>query len=200
MKYILSLLFILFSTLSQANSSSIESYSYHHLRLGNTKEVFQFLRNLSEFNNVEALFLLGMMHLNGDGTVQNMPYANTLFEKSAALGNAAAYKALADSYLTGDGVGIDLKMALNLYQKSADLGYGPGQFNCGIMLKNGDGAPVNLPLAYYYLCLASSNPDLDEMQLDAAACRDQIGALLTPTERQEVFTKIGQLSSVLTKD
>ena len=41
------------------------------------------------------------------------------------------------------------------------------QFNCGIMLKNGDGVPVNLPLAYYYLCLASSNKDLDDMQLDA---------------------------------
>ena len=195
MKYILSFVLIIFSTLSQANSSSIESYSYHHLRLGNTTEVFQFLKNLSDFNNSEALFLLGMMHLNGDGTPQNIPYANTLFEKSALLGNAAAYKALADSFLVGDDVEQDSKMALSFYKKSADLGYGPGQFNCGIMLKNGDGTPVNLPHAYYYLCLASSNKDLDDMQLDAAICRDYVGSLLTPTERQEVFAKIGRLKN-----
>lgn len=193
MNYILSFVFIILSCLTQANSSSIETYTYHHLRLGNTKEVFQFLQNMSEFNNSEALFLLGMMYLNGTGTLQNMAYANLLFEKSAFLGNAAAYKALADSFLVGDGVEQDSTMALSFYKKSADLGYGPGQFNCGIMLKNGDGTPVNLPLAYYYLCLASSNKDLDGMQLDAADCRDHVGSLLSPTERQDVFAKIGRL-------
>ncbi len=195
MKYIVSFVFITLGCLTQANSSSIETYTYHHLRLGNTAEVFQFLKNLSDFNNSEALFLLGMMYLNGDGIPQNIPYANTLFEKSALLGNAAAYKALADSFLSGDGVEQDLKMALSFYKQSADLGYGPGQFNCGIMLKNGDGVPVNLPLAYYYLCLASSNKDLDDMQLDAAVCRDHVGSLLTSIERQDVFAKIGRLKN-----
>ena len=66
MKYILSFVLIIFSTLSQANSSSIESYSYHHLRLGNTTEVFQFLKMVTVLHKtflMPTLFLKSQLCL-----------------------------------------------------------------------------------------------------------------------------------------
>jgi TPR repeat protein len=124
------------------------------------------------------------------GTV-NPILANEHFQRAADMGYPPAIKALADSYYSGDGVEKDLDKALFLYLRAADMGDGSAQFNVGVILLKGYANEVtNYPLAFYYLCLATLNPDLDEMAQDAAVYRDEVALKLTADEARQVYTQI----------
>lgn len=127
----------------------------------------------------------------------NAALANEHFQRAADIGYPPAIKALADSYYSGDGVEQDLDKALFLYLRAADMGDGSAQFNVGVILLRGYANGVtNYPLAFYYLCLATLNPDLDEMAQDAAVYRDEVALKLTPDEAREVYLRIANYPNI----
>lgn len=129
------------------------------------------------------------------GTI-NAVLANEHFQRAADMGYPPAIKALADSYYSGDGLEQDLDKALFLYLRAADMGDGSAQFNVGVILLKGyANSFTNYPLAFYYLCLATLNPDLDEMAQDAAVYRDEAVLKLTPDQAQEVYKQIANYPS-----
>ncbi|MCX7338507.1 MAG: tetratricopeptide repeat protein [Alphaproteobacteria bacterium] len=132
------------------------------------KDVVIFLRHLERFDNADGLHMLGIMYLNGYcGLGKSYYLANYYFKRAGEFGSALAWKDLADSYLVGHGVKKDEQLALEFYIKSAQLGCGSAQFNAGIMFKTGQGTKIDTKKACHYLRLASLNPDLGVLQLDA---------------------------------
>ena len=133
----------------------------------------------------------GAEEIMGVRATTNSALANEHFQRAADMGYAPAIKALADSYYSGDGVEQDLDKALFLYLKAADMGDGSAQFNLGVILLRGYANGVtNYPLAFYYLCLATLNPDLDETAQDAAIYRDEVALKLTADEARQVYAQI----------
>lgn len=138
----------------------------------------------------------GAEEIMGVRDITNAALANEHFQRAADMGYAPAIKALADSYYSGDGVEQDLDKALFLYLKAADMGDGSAQFNLGVILLRGYvNGVTNYPLAFYYLCLATLNPDLDEMAQDAAIYRDEVALKLTADEARQVYAQIAAYST-----
>lgn len=140
----------------------------------------------------------GTEEIMGVRDTTNAVLANEHFQRAADMGYAPAINALADSYYSGDGVEKDLEKALFLYLKAADMGDGSAQFNLGVILLRGYvNGVTNYPLAFYYLCLATLNSDLDEMAQDAAIYRDEAALKLTAEESRQVYTQIANYSTGL---
>lgn len=159
---------------SASEMTSIEHYVYHHLYEGNFATVLTFLHHLEQQNNAEGMYFLGVIYLEGYTKIADAKLANYYFSKASALGFLPAMKSLADSYMVGEGVEKNERTAFLIYEKAAIDGYGPAQFNVGIMLKNGQGTTASPKKAYQFLDLAAHNPDLGEMQEDAAYYRDRL--------------------------
>jgi TPR repeat protein len=140
----------------------------------------------------------GVEEIMGVVGTTNAALANEHFQRAADMGYAPAINALADSYYSGDGVEQDLDKALFLYLKAADMGDGSAQFNLGVILLKGYANGVtNYPLAFYYLCLATLNPDLDEMAQDAAIYRDEVSLKLTAEETTQVYSQIANYKNII---
>lgn len=118
--------------------------------------------------------------------------ANKLFVIAGEQNYPPAIKALADSYMAGDGVSKNVNKALLLYVRAAELRYGPAQFSAGVLLQNGDAGFVNLLMSFYYLCLASINIDLGDLQKDAAYYRDLVAMKLNSDQIMQAYTQINQ--------
>lgn len=133
-------------------------------------------------------YMKGIEELIGVRT--NSYLANEHFMRAADMNYPPAIKALADSYYSGDGIDEDKKQALALYIRASDLGDGAAQFNAGVILLRGYAGEPNIPLAYYYLSLATMNEGLDEMAQDAAIYRDEAARMLTPEQLQDIYRKL----------
>ncbi len=138
-------------------------------------------------------YVKGAEEIMGRRTPHSAAIANAHFERAAAMGYVPAIKALADSYFSGDGIEKNREKAMELYKTAADKGDGSAQFNLGIIYYMGYvNAHKDLEKAFYYLCLASMNKDLDEMEEDAAEYRDKVDALLTPMQKRQVFIMLAK--------
>lgn len=69
-----------------------------------------------------AQYIVGMAHLLGDGTRQNIPEAVRWLKQSAAKGLPQAMVALAQLYDVGEGVALDTKQATQWRQRAAQAG------------------------------------------------------------------------------
>jgi len=161
---------------SQSESSHITSFVESQFASGKPEEACKFLDNLEKEYIPEALYLKGVLILNGvyDGGVRNPRQASIYFAKAAALKYAPAIAALGDSYLDGDGTEKNEKEAFLLYKQAADLGNGAAQFNVAILYRDGIGTKKSQKMALKYMRMAARNKSLVEIHEDATVIINEI--------------------------
>lgn len=130
------------------------------------KEVIIRVLNKLELENLpEALYVKGILYLNGcfNEGKRNAREATIYFSKSAAQGYVPAISALADSYLDGDGAIENQEYAFKLYKQAADKGHGSAQFNLAVLYRDGVGVKKSIKKARFYFKLALKNPMIEDL-------------------------------------
>lgn len=112
---------------------------------------------LAEAGNTNAQYFLGIMYLNGQGTIKNWTEAAHWFQASAEQGDVGAQYLFGEMNLKGMGLVQDYRKAGIWFQKAAQQGYPDAQFRLGECYADGKGCENNLILAYVWLKLAGAN-------------------------------------------
>ena len=154
---------------SDTTPGHITTFVESQFASGNPEIACQFLDALEKKYVPEALYMKGVLYLNGiyDKGIRNPRDASIYFAKAAALQYAPAIAALADSYLDGDGTEKNEKEAFKLYKQAADLGNGSAQFNVAILYRDGIGTKKSPKQALKYMRMAAKNSELEEIHEDA---------------------------------
>ena len=165
-----------FSDSETNKTSHITSFVESQLSNGKPEEACKFLDQLEKEYVPEALYLKGVLILNGvyNKGIRNPREASVYFAKAAALQYLPAIAALADSYLDGDGTEKDEKQAFILYKQAADLGDGSAQFNVAILYRDGIGTKKSTKMALKYMRMAANNRELEEIHDDAHVIIEEI--------------------------
>jgi TPR repeat protein len=134
----------------------------------NEERALGWYRLAAERGDRNAIFALGMMHVDGRaGQARDPALARPFFERAAGLGHIAAAYNLGLLALAGDGGPRDPAAAARWFQMAADLGSADAQYAFAVLLKDGNGVPVDLPRAAAYMGRAAAQ-DLLEAQIDFA--------------------------------
>ena len=122
----------------------------------NKKEAEHYYTLADESGNKDALYLLGMMHINN-----NQPYFICHMSKASGivhLTKAADKGHIEANYQLGHNIYIMMVLvfsvnkiaAFNSFKKAADLEHDDAMIMCGYMLFNGDGIPKDIENALIY--------------------------------------------------
>lgn len=88
----------------------------------NMRSVAYSIKLKADAGDLESIYRMGRIYLNGDGIPKDERKAVELFQKSADSGNAKAYNDLAKCCLNGSGVNANKQKAIEYAKKSIDLG------------------------------------------------------------------------------
>ncbi len=173
---IISLLLLATSFSIASENTSVQAIVVAKYAEGKQDEAKAFLDEMEKEYVLEALYMKGVLYINGcyNNGIRNPREASIYFSKAAALNYPPALAALADSFLDGDGTQKDEKEAFRLYKKAADLGNGGGQFNVAILYRDGTGTKRSALKALHYLDLAAENESLGALREDARKLHDEI--------------------------
>lgn len=131
------------------------------------EQAFLWYQKAAEQGFSEAQYNLGYMYYSGE-VPKDYEQAIYWYQKAAEQGFFKAQLNLSAMYASGDGVLKDPEKTLELLQKAADQGSSPAQVQAAIRLVSGDGTKQNLPLALYYVHLASMAEDPRGPEIDVA--------------------------------
>lgn len=156
----------------------------------NYTEAFHWYRKAAEKEETGAMYMLGLMYLDGIGTTQNIKEAKNWLQKSADKGEEKAKEklktlqsqtAIADNgeteYSKGDAAYNKKQYteAMEWFKKSAEKGNSIAMFSIGAMYFDGEGVSTNYSLAKKWLEKALEKGDLPiGEQLTANALLDTI--------------------------
>ncbi|TPX65519.1 hypothetical protein CcCBS67573_g08094 [Chytriomyces confervae] len=115
----------------------------------------QYYLEAAKFEDVWALYQLGVKYRAGTGVDQDYTKAIEFFERAANQNHTASICNLGCFFGKGQGCAKDLVRAAQLYQQAAALGDGTGAYNSGVVFQSGNGVPVNLIKAVNYYRMAS---------------------------------------------
>lgn len=93
-----------------------------HSEVKDKQQGFTMMRKLAESGIPDAMFYLGLMYEDGDGTEKDMKNAMNWYSKGADNGDASSLQKMGHAYFYGSGVETDEKKGLSLLKKSAELG------------------------------------------------------------------------------
>lgn len=110
---------------------------------------------------INAQFLYGAMHYNGEGTETDYAKALIWFEKAAEHGDANAAFRCGKIYCSDESIKTDYKKALMWFERAAEQGHAEAQYNCGMMYYNGTGTEVNKIKALLWYRKAAEQEDAD---------------------------------------
>ena len=103
-------------------------------------KAFDLAQKAAELGNTDAMFLVGMMYLKGEGTPQVVYKGINLLEKAAELGCTVAMKELGYIYRNGNfEVTADATVAFKWYMKAAEADDAEAMNYVGLMYDNGRG-------------------------------------------------------------
>lgn len=105
---------------------------------------------------------LGMMYLDGIGTVADPEEAYRWVSRAAEAGNVNGMISRGVMLATGEGVAEDDAAARHWYQRAAESGrhgFGHALRSLGAMLATGEGGPVDLPRGIAYLRIGAAAGD-----------------------------------------
>ena len=88
-------------------------------------------------NDVEAVHILGMRYIDGNGVERDKDLGFSMVKKAADQGYAPAECDLGFLYYVGRGTNVDFKKAFELFSRAADKGHAVAQNNVGAMYNNG---------------------------------------------------------------
>lgn len=132
----------------------------------NYEKAFQEFKDAAEKGNPVAMYKLGRMFEEGQGTDINIDKAVEQYSKAADLGYADAQNSLALAYAEGKGKNKDLKKAKEWFEKAAVQGNGFAQNNLGLMYCEGLGVGKrNYNKAYYWINKSASHNSKGEISL-----------------------------------
>jgi len=137
-------------------------------------------KHAADEGNVQAFFILGAMHENGDGVEKNYAQAMTWYMKAAEHGDAAAQSNIGTLYENGQGVTKDFEKATAWYLKAAESGNQQAQSNLGVAYFKGQGVAIDKVEAYKWIFLAESGGNLD-----AKIKREYLEGFLNDAQKSE---------------
>ncbi len=152
MRKIIATFILLFASL-QSIAGNLED-GLAHYQGGSYAEALAAFRQAAGEGNVQAFFLLGAMHENGEGTNKDYSQALTWYLKAAERGDAAAQSNIGSLFEKGQGVPKNAAAAADWYRKAAEAGNLSAQVNLGVLYFNGQGVERDPVEAYKWLYLA----------------------------------------------
>ena len=117
------------------------------------------LSPLIDNGNTEAINLMGVMYLYGNGVETNVDKAIELFKQAAEQGNVDAQNNLGEIYIKYTGSLKDYEEAVKWYTKAAEQGNARAQFNLGWMYIGGQGVPQDYKEALKWYTKAAEQGD-----------------------------------------
>ena len=134
----------------------------------NEERALGWYRLAAERGDRNAIFALGMLHVDGRaGQARDPDKAKAFFEQAAALQHPAAAYNLGLLALGGQGGAPDAAAAVRWFGQAADLGNADAQYAYAVLLKDGNGIQADLPRAAIYMERAARQ-SLIEAQIDYA--------------------------------
>ncbi len=107
----------------------------------NYGDALKFYRQSADMGNTSAMWSLGRLYENGNGSKRDYAEAFLWYRKAADGGDKDAMNSIGILYYEAKGFTKDTAQALNWYQKAADLGSGSAMHNIGLIYEFGDGIP-----------------------------------------------------------
>ncbi len=143
-------------------------------------------------NHPNALYYMGLLHLNGWGVPYDQFKATDFFKRAfdADPKNADAAFLLGQQYMHGRGAMQNYVDAAHYYMKAAELGLPAGQYMVGALYERGWGVTRNLAEAYYWLRLSALNPITTPPGTELDADPGKAVALLEQKLRPEEIRRI----------
>ena len=114
-------------------------------------------RPAANAGDINALFYLGVLHDQGQGTPKDPGQAFRYYERAAVLGHDIASFNLGNAYKHGRGTVRSEKLATYWWQKAAELGVANAQFNLAIQYYRGLGVARDDRQAALYFNAAARN-------------------------------------------
>lgn len=142
------------------------------------------LRPLADRGDPDGIFLLAVMHAQGQGVIQNVAAAVAMYKQAAELGQPEAQSNLAHYYKEGIVLAKDLRVARGWYLRSAAQGHTLSQLWVAEMFEAGQGGPVDLVEAHKWYSLAAVRfqASATAVRGRATAGRDRTGARMSPAQ------------------
>jgi TPR repeat protein len=135
--------------------------------------------------NAEAEAKMAEIYIQGRLLPRDLPESMVWLKKSSAHGNAKADDFLGDSYLTGRGVEKDPEAAVKHYLKAANANVANSQVKLAGFYYRGKGVPADPLEGYFWLCVASKNPD-SAIYGDMSSALNAIKGKLNPDDAMKV--------------
>ncbi|MBQ9628739.1 MAG: sel1 repeat family protein, partial [Synergistaceae bacterium] len=108
------------------------------------------LTRRAEENDPEALHILGMRYVEGNGVKHNKRLGFRMVKQAADMGYAPAECDVGYLYSKGRGTNVDRKLALEYFIKAAEKGEATAQNNLGAMYHNGEYVRQNFTKAFHW--------------------------------------------------
>ena len=132
--------------------------SYRDGQLGLPRDSFKkaakLFKRAVELGQVDAMYNLAWLYLEGDGIRQNTKKAIDLFRAAAERGHPGAMCEIGNWYLRASG---KIEDAVPYYEAAANLGLARAQFNLGAIYWNGQGVKHDTEKAFIWMKRAAAN-------------------------------------------
>lgn len=155
---------------AQGDPEGLNSLGIYCREKGQHEQAASYFSRAAASGHGEAIGLLGLCYLHGEGIEQNTTRAVELFHESAERGSAVGHLYLGICYMEGNGMPQDAEKAIHHLEIAADLDDEDAQYWLGMCYLQGIGTTINREHAIALLRKAAYN-----LQNDAAAQLDEMG-------------------------
>ncbi len=111
---------------------------------------YQLLAPLAAEGDIEALFRLGMMQMNGLGMVKNQALGLENFQLSAKGGHGFAHHMIAVAFMEGEGTHKDISKAIEWFEKTAQFGLAGAMYVLAMLYEEGKQVEKDMKKAQYW--------------------------------------------------
>jgi TPR repeat protein len=146
--------------------------------------------------DVDGVFNLGAVYLNGKGVPKNEKEAFKWITKAAEQGDSEAQNVLGGMYYSGLGVGANENEAFKWWEKSSEQGNANSQFNLGVSYRNGVGVAKDDKKSFDWFTKSAEQGDADGQFNLGLSYRDGVGVAKDKKKAFDWFTKAGLQGNV----
>lgn len=185
-----------------------ESYSYLSFLIGealedsNPQNALLYLSKSATKGNDRAMFLLGYMYENGEGTIADLSKATYYYKLAADKGHRGAQHNLGCFYYFGNSVNRDYKNAYEYFFKAAQQGKAESMKNIGVMYELGQYVDQDYKKALEWYTKASENGDYEASEYyrileknlvtNSQTSRVLFRVLNKDSEKKDLYINIGE--------
>ena len=137
--YSLLILFIFLSCVVSSASASQMDEALQFFQTGDSSKAIEIWNAEATRGDSDAQYIMGKLHLDGEGVPQSDSEAVKWFQASADQGYSLSQNALANMYYFGRGIPSDHKLAAKWWLLAAEQGMSDAQNNIAVAYKEGLG-------------------------------------------------------------